>query len=117
MSVLVHHLSGSGFPFSISRFKGIPQAGDAQPVGPVEPWRLAGAVVTAGYIDEGPSDAVGKTPPVAKPQPTRRAGRQIGLQSSLKLLPLQGFIWGSRAAAPLPRTRAEHVLILSLIHI
>jgi AraC family transcriptional activator of pobA len=108
---LGHHTSGSTFPFSTSRFKGIPQAGDALPVGPVEPWRLAGAAVNTDYIDDRPAEPIGNTPPPPKPQPTRRAGRQIGLPSSLKLLPLQGFIWGGRAAAPLPRTRGEHVLI------
>lgn len=39
------------------------------------------------------------------------AQRPLARQSGLRLLPLAGFIWGSRAKPPQPRTRADHLLI------
>lgn len=39
------------------------------------------------------------------------AQRPAARQSGLRLLPLAGFIWGSRTTPPHPRTRADHILI------
>lgn len=111
MSAEGHRLSNSGFPFTPSRFKGIPQAMGASPVGPEEPWKLAGAGVNAGHIDDAATQSFGENPLLSARASMRGAGRHPSRQPGLKLIPLQSFAWGSRAAVPLPRTRGEHVLI------
>ncbi len=111
MSAEGRRLANSGFPFTPSRFKGIPQAGSATPVSATEPWRLAGAGVNAGYIDDGTGDSMGENSPSFARRPLAQIGSRARPQSRLRLLPLAGFVWGSRAAMPLPRTRGEHVLI------
>ncbi|WEF22945.1 AraC family transcriptional regulator [Paracoccus sp. S3-43] len=71
---------------------GIPDAADAAPDRP--------AVVT-------PTPAAAP----AALRPALRKGRPIGRQQGMRLLPLQAFIWGSRAMPPQPRTRPDHTLI------
>lgn len=111
MSVEGQRLSSSGFPFTPSRFKGIPQAGAATPVRPFEPWRLAGAGVNAGHIDDRAAEPIGEKSPFTPRHAQAELGSRARPQPGVRLLPLQGFAWGSRAAVPLPRTRGEHVLI------
>lgn len=44
-------------------------------------------------------------------RPALREGRPIGRRQGMRLLPLQAFVWGSRAMPPQPRTRPDHTLI------
>lgn len=95
----------NGFPFSPSRIR----AGR----------RVADSDVNAPGIPDAP-DAVPDPPTIVTPaavtapaalRPALREGRPVGRQQGMRLLPLQAFIWGSRAMPPQPRTRPDHALI------
>ncbi|WP_295044661.1 AraC family transcriptional regulator [uncultured Paracoccus sp.] len=94
-----------GFPFSPSRIR----AGR----------RVAGSDVNAPFIPDAAEIAPDQPAVVASlplPSPaairtTLREGRPVGRQQGVRLLPLQAFIWGSRAMPPQPCTRPDHTLI------
>ncbi|WP_164555295.1 helix-turn-helix domain-containing protein [Paracoccus haematequi] len=80
---------------------------------------MADSDVNAPGIPDAP-DAVPDRPTVDTPaavaapaalRPALREGRPVGRQQGMRLLPLQAFIWGSRAMPPQPRTRPDHALI------
>ena len=118
--------SPSTGPFSPSRFKGLAQSGAAVPADAVAD-RLSDAFVNAAHIVEGgqrraplrpladaepggcmPGAAAdGLLDSVERPFAQRPAPRR----SDLRLLPLEGFIWGARTTPPQPRTRADHVVL------
>ena len=106
MSVFEHSQWKNGFPFSPSSIR----AGR----------RLETNGINAPMIVEPPEPPLATTP-VASPskefpepagiRPSLREGRPIGRQQGVRLLPLQAFVWGSRANPPQPRTRPDHMLI------
>ncbi|MGN7867644.1 helix-turn-helix domain-containing protein [Paracoccus sp. 22332] len=80
---------------------------------------MADSDVNAPGIPDAP-DAVPDRPTVVTPaavaapavlRPALPEGRPVGRQQGMRLLPLQAFIWGSRAMPPQPRTRPDHALI------
>lgn len=95
-----------GFPFSPSRIRagrrlridGVNAPGIADP-SPAEP------------IDTPPIPRSAETPHAAFLRSAWRPSQPIGRQQGLRLLPLEAFIWGSRAMPPQPRTRPDHTLI------
>lgn len=99
------HSQWEGFPFSASRIC----AGR----------RLQDGEVNAPFIPDAlppdPQDRpIAPAMPIHAPasmRPAWREGRPIGRQQGVRLLPLQAFIWGSRAMPPQPRTRPDHTLI------
>ncbi|MDO5614227.1 MAG: AraC family transcriptional regulator [Paracoccus sp. (in: a-proteobacteria)] len=119
--------SGDGWPFTPSRFKGLAQSGVSLPAEQIAGGRLARANITAAFIPEGRAlypRAVPATPPtpvapaehdgaaaVLPVQDRPVAQRPVPRPGGLRLLPLEGFIWGARSTPPQPRTRVDHVLI------
>ena len=115
---------GGAGPFTPSRIKGLPQSGAALPAHSVEGGLLARAHVTAPHIPEGRAlypRAVPAMPPAPRaaddPAPVlpvedrALAQHPVPRRNDLRLLPLEGFVWGARSTPPLPRTRPDHVLI------
>ena len=114
-----------GFPFSPSALRGLRAGAGSQAQ------RLARARVTDGHIPDGPAAAqearLAGVPAAASGlvhsargdawmgalplSPRPYAQRPVMRQSGLRLMPLEGFVWGGRGAAPQPRTRADHTLI------
>lgn len=112
-------------PFSPSRFKGLPQHGETLAADRLAGDRLASAFVNAAHIVEGrqprcpaptvPTAEISTNPHVSdsildvieRPFAQRPAPRR----SDIRLLPLEGFVWGARTNPPLPRTRSDHVMI------
>ncbi|MDO5631554.1 MAG: AraC family transcriptional regulator [Paracoccus sp. (in: a-proteobacteria)] len=119
--------SGGGWPFTPSRFKGLTQSGVSLPAEQVGSGRLARANITAGYIPEGRALYPRAVPAAVVPPETNAdhdsmaavlpvqdrplAQHPVPRLNGLRLLPLEGFIWGARSTPPQPRTRVDHVLI------
>ena len=98
------HSQWNGFPFSPSRIRAGRPVHDAKVTAPSIPEALPPAA------DRPAVPALPSRPPAAI-TPALREGRPIGRQQGMRLLPLQAFIWGSRAMPPQPRTRPDHTLI------
>ncbi|MDO5706852.1 MAG: hypothetical protein Q4G49_17505, partial [Paracoccus sp. (in: a-proteobacteria)] len=128
MRVLIaDHIPTAGRgPFTPSRIKGLPQTGLSLPA-EAAGGLLTRALVTASHIPEGRALYPRPVPPALPemgatphpdPDPTLLpiedrplAQRPAPRLSGLRLLPLEGFIWGARTTPPQPRTRVDHVLI------
>ncbi len=95
----------NGFPFSPSRIR----AGRRVQGGEVNAPSIADAAAPAA--DDRPLTPALPVPAPAVMRPALREGRPVGRQHGMRLLPLQAFIWGSRAMPPQPRTRPDHTLI------
>ena len=95
----------NGFPFSPSRIRAGRRMHEGEVNAPAIPDALAPAP------DDRPAGAVLPLASPAAMRPALREGRPIGRQQGMRLLPLQAFIWGSRAMPPQPRTRPDHTLI------
>lgn len=98
-----------GFPFTPSRFKGIPQTGSTLAVSPQKARLLPDAGVNSEQIHERTAQLLGKASAELPRRCHASPGRNRPLQ--LKLLPLESFAWGGRTAMPQPRTRGEMTLI------
>lgn len=120
------HIPAAGGPFTPSRIKGMPQTGVSLPA-EAAGGLLARALVTASHIPEGRALYPRPVPPALpdcgnRTQPASDrdilpvddrplAQRPVPRLSGLRLLPLEGFVWGARTTPPQPRTRVDHVLI------
>lgn len=105
MSVFQHLPWQKGFPFShgtILAGQHLPNRGVNLPL-----------IVESGPhpVVENPVASVRHNSFPATVAPVWHDMRQISRHSGIRLLPLEGFTWGSRAKPPQPRTRPEHVLI------
>ncbi|WP_157994890.1 helix-turn-helix domain-containing protein [Paracoccus tegillarcae] len=109
MSIVKDGSFESGFPFTPSRFKGMPQQGAASEVSPLKARILPEIGVNSAQIDETAAGFIGEY----LPQSGNRTGqmRSRAKPTSLKALPLASFVWGGRTPIPQPRTRGEMVLI------
>lgn len=110
-----------GFPFSPSPFKSRFQTGAMRP-GTAE---LSRAKINDDQIPDGhalnfatlrslPAQPETRHAPTIEPLAASNrpfAQRPVARQSGLRLLPLESFVWGSRANPPQPRTRPDHTLI------
>lgn len=94
-----------GFPFSASRIRAGRRLSDSEVTAPSIPEAVpAGPGLAASAPARPVSAAFGM-------RPALREGRPVARQAGMRLLPLQAFIWGSRAMPPQPRTRTDHTLI------
>ena len=101
------HSRWNGFPFSPSR---IGQGRDIQDADVTAPF-IPVALPLSPADDELSMVPAMSVRLIAGIRPVSRQGRPIGRQQGMRLLPLQAFVWGSRAMPPQPRTRPDHALI------
>ncbi|TRW95176.1 AraC family transcriptional regulator [Paracoccus sp. M683] len=116
MSVSGSRFFRTEFPFTPSRFNVDPQGGTSL----VSTSDLVNPGISSGRIAGHRPDQTGNNSPppdgdlslrgMRAPSAQRRQIR--GRQQKLRLMPLEGFAWGSRTAVPRPRTRGEHVVLL-----
>lgn len=105
MSAFEHSQWKDGFPFSPSQIR----AGRRLHLDGVNAPFIADASEAPAGAPAVPASRDNPVP--AAMQPALRGAHPVGRQHGMRLLPLQAFLWGSRANPPQPRTRPDHTLI------